>query len=80
MKKLFITAALLFAMTTMTAQKNYDLDAPKTETQLIGKAEKTADTATYKDQNYTVYQSVKGKLFIVYINKKGNPAKKYIST
>jgi len=78
MKKLIIITLLLLSLNSFS-QKVYDLDAPKTEQQLIGKATKTSDKATFKTLSYTVYQSEKGKLFIVYVNKKGNYSKKYIN-
>jgi hypothetical protein len=78
MKKLLITAMLLLSLSSFS-QKVYDLDKPKTETQLIGKATKTEDKATYHEKTYTVYESEKGKLFIIYVNKKGNYSKKYIN-
>lgn len=78
MKKLFLI--LLFLLTiTVSAQEVFNLDKPKTEIELIGKAERTTNVAIYKSISYSVYQSAKGKLFIVYINKKGNPAKKYLN-
>ena len=69
----------LFAIQTISAQEVYNLDKPKTEQELIGKAELTMNSAIYQKLSYPVYKTAKGKLFIVYINKKGVPAKKYIN-
>lgn len=77
MKKILFTAMLLAALSA-SAQKTYNLDKPKTETQVIGKAAKTEDVATYKGQSYPVYRSERGTLFIVYLNKNGNYSKKSI--
>jgi len=79
MKKLF-TLLALFVVLSASAQKNYNLDEkkPKTEAQLIGKADKTQNTATYQGKQHAVYTSPNGKLFIVYLNRKGNWSKKYI--
>jgi len=80
MKHLFYTLLLILLIsTTVSAQKVYNLDLPKTEQQLIGKSVKTLDKAIYKGISNTVYKSVKGKLFFIYTNKKGNPAKKYVN-
>lgn len=82
MKKI-ILAAFLFAALSATAQKTYNLDAPKekkpkTEVEMIGTAERTADVALYKGQTYPVYKSSRGALFILYTNSKGNLTKKYL--
>ena len=77
MKKLIIATVLLFSLNSFS-QQVYDLDKPKTEAQVIGKATKTEDKAIYQKQTYIVYKSTKGKLFIVYVNKKGNYSKKNI--
>lgn len=79
MKHLFLTLLLVLLLSnTVSAQKVYNLDLPKTEQQLIGKSIKTQDKAIYKGVSNTVYKSAKGKLFFIYNNKKGNPAKKYV--
>jgi hypothetical protein len=78
MKKiLFIIAVILVSLTT-SAQKVYDLDTPKTEQELIGKSKLTKDKAIYKGDQHPIYMSERGKLFIIYTNKKGNPAKRYV--
>ena len=80
MKNLFYTLALTLVITvSASAQKVYNLDAPKTEKELIGKATATADKADYQGKTLSVYATEKGKQFVIYINKKGNPAKKYIT-
>lgn len=59
--------------------KTYNLDYKSRES-LIGKATLTTNKAIYKGQEYPVYLSPKGKLFIVYPNKdpKKGFLKKYI--
>jgi hypothetical protein len=79
MRKLFLCLLFLIGIQTISAQEVYNLDKPKTEKELIGKAEATFNTAIYQKMTYPVYKTAKGKLFIVYINKKGFPAKKYIN-
>jgi hypothetical protein len=79
MRNLFITALFMLFTLTATAQKHYDLDQPKTEIQTIGKAKATKSTATYKAKEHTVYESAKGKLFIVVTSKKGTFYKKYLN-
>lgn len=79
MKKLIIAALFMLFTLTATAQKHYNLDAPKTEIQVIGKATATKDKATFHGKEQTVYQSAKGKLFIVVTSKKGTFYKKYIN-
>jgi hypothetical protein len=78
--RILILALLLLCITVSYSQKTYNLDAPKTEAQLIGKATKTSDFAIYKTIKYPVYISEKGKMFIVYKNIKGNYSKKYLQT
>ena len=79
MKNLLLTLLFVLLLSiTVSAQKVYNLDTPKTEKQLIGKSVKTSDTAIYKETSHAVYKSAKGKLFFIYTNKKGNPAKKYV--
>ena len=76
--RILLLALLLFCIAVSYGQKTYNLDAPKTEAQLIGKATKTTDFAIYKTVKYPVYISTKGKMFIVYKNTKGNYSKKYL--
>ena len=78
MKNLIITIAFIFTLNTY-GQKIYNLDAPKTEMQIIGKSTKTNDFAILKTIKYPMYVSAKGKLFIVSRNKKGLFTKKYIN-
>jgi hypothetical protein len=66
-------------MSISFGQEIYDLDKPKTEQQLIGKSVKTKDIAIYKTVKYPVYKTEKGKLFIVFLNKKGTYSKKYVN-
>ena len=69
--------------TTIPTNKVFDLDVkiPKTQSQQIGKSSKTSNTAIYKKESYPVYQTTKGKLFIVYPNKDNTGYnKKYIKT
>lgn len=75
-----ITLISILLSTLMYSQKVYDLDikTPKTFEELVGSSEETKDKAVYKGNTYTVYKSKTGKLFIVYMNKKGNYTKKYI--
>lgn len=59
---------------------NLDVKTPKTKEQQIGKSTITSNTAIYKGITYPVYQTEKGKLFIVYPNKdKTGYSKKYIT-
>lgn len=48
--------------------KTFNLDY-KSKEELIGKATLTTNKAIYKGQEYPVYATKKGKLFIVYPNK-----------
>lgn len=60
---------------------NLDIKQPKTEQQCLSKAEPTTNTAQYKQQNYSVYATTKGKLFIVVPNKENTGYyRKYIKT
>lgn len=70
---------MMLASLNTFGQEVYNLDKPKTETELIGKAEKTQDKAIYKGIEYNVYKSAKGKLFFVYTNRNGNKSKKYVN-
>ena len=59
---------------------NLDVKTPKTKEQLLFKSSVTSNTAIYKAVTYPVYQTDKGKLFIVYPNKdKTGYSKKYIT-
>ena len=58
---------------------NLDIKTPKTQSQQIGKGTITSNKAIYKKDSYPVYQTEKGKLFIVYPNKDNTGYnKKYI--
>ena len=60
---------------------NLDVKTPKTKEQTLTKAEKTSYSAIYKGQPTEVYQTSKGKLFIVAPNKEGTGYyRKYIKT
>lgn len=50
----------------------------KTEIEIIGKAQKTADVAVYKGVNYPVYAGSRGGRFIVVATKSGSYTKKYL--
>ena len=56
---------------TIPTDKIFNLDAktPKTEKQQIGESALTSNKAIYKEVEYPVYATTKGKLFIVYPNK-----------
>ena len=58
---------------------NLDIKIPKTKEQQIGKSKLTENKAVYKKEEYSVYMTEKGKLFIVYPNKDNTRYnKKYI--
>lgn len=50
----------------------------KTEIEIIGKAQKTADVAVFKGKNYPVYAGSRGGRFIVVATKSGSYSKKYL--
>lgn len=50
----------------------------KSERDIIGKAQKTADVAVYKGVNYPVYAGSRGGRFIVVATKSGSFSKKYL--
>lgn len=50
----------------------------KTETEIIGKAQKTADVAMFKGVKYPVYAGARGGRFIVVATKSGSYSKKYL--
>lgn len=81
MKKLLLVLFVILT-TSIYSQEVFNLDTitkkPKTEAQLIGKSTKTLDLAIYKGVKYPVYNSVKGKKFIIYVNRNNNLSKKYI--
>ena len=52
--------------------------ATKTEIEIIGKAQKTADVAVFKGKNYPVYAGSRGGRFIVVATKSGSYSKKYL--
>lgn len=75
MKKLIITLALLFSLSSYS-QKVYDLDKKKDSISYT----KTNDVAIYHGEKKVVYLSKKGKLFIFVTSKKsGKEYKKYIN-
>jgi len=58
---------------------NLDVKIPKTKEQLLLKSVPTESKATYKDVEYPVYSTDKGKLFIILPNKENTGYKrKYI--
>lgn len=58
---------------------NLDIKIPKTKEQQLDKSIQTSNTAMYKNIEYPVYASNKGKLFIVHPNKDNTGyIKKYI--
>ena len=60
---------------------NLDVKTPKTREQTLTNSSKTAYSAIYKGQPAEVYQTSKGKLFIVAQNKEGTGYyRKYIKT
>lgn len=60
---------------------NLDVKTPKTREQTLTNSSKTTYSAIYKGQPTEVYQTSKGKLFIVAQNKEGTGYyKKYIKT
>lgn len=66
---------------TIPSGKTFDLDKklPKTKEQQIGKAKTTNNKAIFKNEEYPVYATEKGKLFIVTPNKDNTGFnKKYI--
>ena len=66
---------------TIPTDKIFNLDAktPKTEKQQIGESALTSNKAIYKEVEYPVYATTKGKLFIVFPNKENTGySKKYI--
>lgn len=66
---------------TVVSGKTFNLDVkkPKTKEQQIGKAKATSNKAIFKAEEYPVYATEKGKLFIVTPNKDNTGYnKKYI--
>ena len=60
---------------------NLDVKTPKTREQTLTNSSKTTYSAIYKGQPTEVYQTSKGKLFIVAQNKEGTGYyRKYIKT
>ena len=60
---------------------NLDVKTPKTREQTLTNSSKTTYSAIYKGQPAEVYQTSKGKLFIVAQNKEGTGYyRKYIKT
>ena len=80
-KSLFLTlllvllSAISYSQETQSTQVNgvkiYNLDAKmlKTKEQQIGTSKLTKEKAIYKKEEYPVYITEKGKIFIVYPNK-----------
>ena len=67
--------------TTIPVNKIFNLDVkkPKTQAEQLVKSTITSNKAIYKKNTYPVYQTSKGKLFIVYPNKDNTGYnKKYI--
>ena len=78
MKTLIKTIAIVLISINVNAQKIYNLNI-KTEDQLIGKAIATKDKAIFKKDTLIVFKNELGRLFVIYTNKKGLYAKKYIN-
>lgn len=74
MKKLLVTIALLFSLTSFS-QKVYNLDKQRDSISYT----KTKDVAIYNGEQMPVYLSKNDKLFIIITSKKsGKPYKRYI--
>ena len=58
--------------------KSTKAQGAKSEQEIIGKAQKTADIAVYKGVNYPVYAGSRGGRFIVIATKTGSYSKKYL--
>ena len=79
MKKLFITAMLLLSVLGANAQgKIYNLDVKKDSVNR-SPAKPNGDYAIFNGQQYPVYESTHGKLYIMVTSKKsGKQYRKYI--
>lgn len=71
-KKTIVPQGQVFNLDTMSKAKVTVESLTKTAT-------KTSNTAIYKGDNYPVYQSNRGKLFIVIVSRNGNYYKRYVN-